>query len=728
LLTRIKISSFGRFVDTSFDLSKNTVFFGPNESGKTTIFDALALELCETSRREQKPISDIKKRYINGSENKAHIKIEPTNHPRLSPGLFFNFFAIRSSETSVRFDVEEGKDWVKKLRANLFFGGYDLTTVKNIFADLNKSRKSSSYPSRIHDIEEKIKELNKKIGAFQLSQYSSLYTDLQKVEEELRECEDKQKRIEENIKNLQKEQEKCDVDLQRLNFASWDKQYRQYETLLRQMNQFTGIDENEVQELEKAQENLFQMRENLLQRMEKLKQETENLRVLYQMMQGIDKEISHESLRITQRIRFFTILGVVFLVVGGIGLVVSVFSSAPLPFVIGSSVVMVTGLGSILLRFFFRKTEAMLHMDSRINTLYQQALQGKYIPTYPKSWESFCSTLEEAYQKAEQALREGENEWKMYEGEYQQFQRKLERFCTTNGVTNFKAAREILSKRKMIEREFNTVRDGLKNHPMLINPELSLEENHTLLIQRYGNLSSSSVSSLEEIERRKQEIKRSIEENEQKRKSLSKEKEELVQKEASLRSRLSQIEKDAQESVRFRQELSRLEEEESRLKKESAAVLLIEEILEEIDKESSQNFQSVAQEVQKEFGHIFPPFQSLTFDQLSAERMQLQDATHNLRPLNFLSKGTQDLFYLGMRLFLGREMWLVEKLGGTSGFFVFDEPFAALDDERVQIALAMLDEFQKKYDWQYIILTKDATLVDLIKKRWSDALVHTLSR
>jgi len=73
-------------------------------------------------------------------------------------------------------------------------------------------------------------------------------------------------------------------------------------------------------------------------------------------------------------------------------------------------------------------------------------------------------------------------------------------------------------------------------------------------------------------------------------------------------------------------------------------------------------------------------------------------------------------------------MWLVEKLGGTSGFFVFDEPFAALDDERVQIALAMLDEFQKKYDWQYIILTKDATLVDLIKKRWSDALVHTLSR
>jgi DNA sulfur modification protein DndD len=41
----LKLNSFGLFRNQSFELGQITIFFGKNESGKTTIFDAIVSSL-----------------------------------------------------------------------------------------------------------------------------------------------------------------------------------------------------------------------------------------------------------------------------------------------------------------------------------------------------------------------------------------------------------------------------------------------------------------------------------------------------------------------------------------------------------------------------------------------------------------------------------------------------------------------------------------------------------
>lgn len=43
MLTHIEISNFKRLEHVSFDLTQSTVLVGPNNSGKSTIFQALCL-------------------------------------------------------------------------------------------------------------------------------------------------------------------------------------------------------------------------------------------------------------------------------------------------------------------------------------------------------------------------------------------------------------------------------------------------------------------------------------------------------------------------------------------------------------------------------------------------------------------------------------------------------------------------------------------------------------
>ena len=46
MLREIFLTNFGRFRDRKFALQNATVFHGPNEAGKTTIFDAIFHALC----------------------------------------------------------------------------------------------------------------------------------------------------------------------------------------------------------------------------------------------------------------------------------------------------------------------------------------------------------------------------------------------------------------------------------------------------------------------------------------------------------------------------------------------------------------------------------------------------------------------------------------------------------------------------------------------------------
>lgn len=85
----------------------------------------------------------------------------------------------------------------------------------------------------------------------------------------------------------------------------------------------------------------------------------------------------------------------------------------------------------------------------------------------------------------------------------------------------------------------------------------------------------------------------------------------------------------------------------------------------------------------------------------------MADAGGTERPVARLSTGTRDLFMLGARLALARKARKDRDGRVPPALLVLDEPFLSFDGGRTGTALKLLAAFQKETDWQIIVLTKD---------------------
>ena len=118
MIGSLELEAFGKFAKASFDLKPVTLFYGPNEAGKSTLFDALAFAICGPNGLKEKSRS---KRYgktfsarVTGRDGKAwEGKVEATE--------FYSFYAIRSEGIDIPISGEGV--WVEKVRNSLFAGG-----------------------------------------------------------------------------------------------------------------------------------------------------------------------------------------------------------------------------------------------------------------------------------------------------------------------------------------------------------------------------------------------------------------------------------------------------------------------------------------------------------------------------------------------------------------------------------------------------------------------------
>src|SRR5580698_4819699 len=74
MLTKLEIKNFKRFEDVSIELGSPVVFIGPNNSGKTTALQALALwSMALDKWREEKAIPEVAVRVINRQDFAAAL-------------------------------------------------------------------------------------------------------------------------------------------------------------------------------------------------------------------------------------------------------------------------------------------------------------------------------------------------------------------------------------------------------------------------------------------------------------------------------------------------------------------------------------------------------------------------------------------------------------------------------------------------------------------------------
>lgn len=130
----------------------------------------------------------------------------------------------------------------------------------------------------------------------------------------------------------------------------------------------------------------------------------------------------------------------------------------------------------------------------------------------------------------------------------------------------------------------------------------------------------------------------------------------------------------------------------------------------EIETDSSRKFAGLAREVGALLAMVLPG-SDLHIGSLELEKVTLKDAGGAMRALDELSSGTRDSFMLAARLTLA-----AAARGKEPGLLLLDDPFTALDARRRAAALDLLKYFQKETGWQLIVFTKDRTLLAAVEK------------
>ncbi|MBI5744124.1 MAG: AAA family ATPase [Elusimicrobia bacterium] len=136
-------------------------------------------------------------------------------------------------------------------------------------------------------------------------------------------------------------------------------------------------------------------------------------------------------------------------------------------------------------------------------------------------------------------------------------------------------------------------------------------------------------------------------------------------------------------------------------------------IFRQLSASSALAFDALGREVSCTLAGLMPApvveFQA--FDALTAK---VGDATGGLRQVEHLSSGTRDLFMLAARLTMAKKA-RTGPGGLAHALLVLDEPFYTLDAARTRAALKLLADFHAQTKWQIIILTKDPAVAAIAK-------------
>ena len=153
---KLTLNKFGKFKNESFEISDAiTLFYGENESGKTTICDAL---MCLFSNKKT---STITNRYGEDFDIETEPKISPSI--KLDPNAYKNLYAIRQSE--IIFEMADSKknkeEWKSKIKKKLFSSDIDIGKIALEVSAECSGKADSAIPAKLKNLEsynDKVKE------------------------------------------------------------------------------------------------------------------------------------------------------------------------------------------------------------------------------------------------------------------------------------------------------------------------------------------------------------------------------------------------------------------------------------------------------------------------------------------------------------------------------------------------------------------------------------------
>jgi DNA repair exonuclease SbcCD ATPase subunit len=750
MIESLELRQYGRFHNRRFDFSPVTLFVGPNESGKSTIFDAIAEGLCVPAKT-----TNFGKRLDRRYGGERSFTLAPDGlHGALSQDALFNLLAINANEVTI--SVSERSSWMDRVKSELFSGGVDPKRVKRLLdaqADTHGNRthmKERAQRERELDaLTERRDELIAERDAVrrrqreghavdaELSQVESSISNadrrLQEIDEELAQ----QKRIYEldRLRALWRESaaaSEIEEELQNLSRIAADEgseleELTSKSQVERERSERAGIEADHAQqELTRRRSALHDAERSL----EEIESRSATAAELRERLRGLEPV---ELKRVVSWRPWMLLLSVTALLAAG----ASLLFLAGVPGIIGATAGAVLSVVFILLSRSTRQERDTQKADEAVSQVRREWQQRT--GSAPNAQDA-AALREELYgvelehdrrkshlQQRREEVREAESRYDQAQHSAnqavvaaQQAERTVTDWLRERGVQRMEEYWRLRERVAYLKRRnaevHEATKEALAELGVRTRPELQRE-----LTRR--------IADVEESITREAKSDAEVRGLEQERERLSRERSSLQQRKEGL------IHRAGDASGTFRSSMGTLPEQIAQTDRDIArvraqiaeldttrrAAAWAASMFEEVAEDSTTMLADLAEQIGLQYGSLVGADRGAELSEIDPMAGSVQDSTGTLRSVEGLSQGTRDAFVLASRLVLA------ERAQPAVGILIFDEAFGSLDRDRRRRTLALLEEFRSRTDWQLIFFTMDENLAATITERFPYAQRHDLS-
>jgi ABC-type cobalamin/Fe3+-siderophores transport system ATPase subunit len=754
VIAKLTVTRFGKFASRTFPLGSATFFTGGNETGKTTLFDALFDALCRPSGTTTHG-KRLKSRY--GDERRAEVSPADTGFSP-DPDEFINIHAIRSGDMDV--DFAQGAKWTDKIKASLFSGGVD---PKRIRVELEAEASTRGGTRQMRNRKQKTDELAKaqeekleletrraQVLAAELETIASAETldavdkaiaqDKRKVEE-LERILAQQKAIREQeegkaVLAFLAETDELASGLAELPQADKARDETDLAALEKAVQDVRGKLERAQGAQENAEKDCRDQGDKVL-RLEKAVLEQAPLATLSARLLAELNTLTH-----TRAASAAVVWNPLMLVLASVAIAAGVISGI---LVDNTTVrILLAAIGvfaGAALAVFARKTimkedTARMAAETRRIRDEWRTVAGEARALRAETTEVLAGELHRMEVERDAASARVSEE----KGELGRRERLLGELHAQIAALQAAQAQAIAALEEWLAQRGTR---SAADYRTKVRDQASREERlkqrvaqQAGLLEKWkcadaASLKSECISRIEILDRtitdsrlpdpdvklkenEKNSLRGDLESQEARRARLL---EAVSEGRGVVKGSLADI---PERIVQAERHILDCEQEIADLELVRQASARAAEMFAEIERDAGAVFFGLTRDIGALFGEILPETREIAIGDLDGGSIKVNDAGGAARPLDDLSQGTRDSFLFAARLALS------VRAAPEGGLLLLDEPFLSLDADREERALRMLGNFQEKNGRQIIIFGKEKSLTDRLRKLFPDLVVHDL--
>ncbi|MEO6095752.1 MAG: AAA family ATPase [Fibrobacteria bacterium] len=782
MIERLTLNAFGKFRKAVFELSGVTVVYGPNEAGKTTFFDGIFQALCRPSETK-KPGKILKARYGPGRSAEAKLN----NDVAITDEEFLNLYAIR--EGDLKLELDKGSEWMDKLKSKLFHGGLDPAAFVSEFEKRSSDSRAMVHTKELEKARETSaaarKELERRkqdrsdlaVKEARLAQADAALEETRRLREA---AAAEAAAFERDLSGEDRigQRRKWTAELDRLD--EWEALEAEASALSAFMEDRRGEWNRLTAATREAKSASIAEKGKRDHQADMLAREKSEARAVREALESAGPR-ALLAVRLTEAVRqspaetsghgmpAWALAVAVLLCLGGIACIFG------LP---GAGRFLGAGLGLLLALLAGvagtrAKRSANTELGARSLSAWkdQAALGGIAGVGGISTLEGFlqamektvrdrdaleakaadCARRQDAHQQVLDALEVGLRSFQDAEASGHDAEKE---WLTACGVPSFEAYLEKTARAGQVRAELvkrradlaewaeraelaespgadgGALQGSLKASLHDAPHDASQGENRSLrsaiskeLRRKLRDLDEAGVAQKGLDDAAVQRLRQGRMEAIERREELTRREGGLIAEKARLAGEIgASMGKLAPEIVEWEDKLTEAVRDVKAREMDKLAAALARDIFREIGDGADLMLQGLAADMQTMLGNILPKGRSVSMTGLEDRQIQVQDADGGLRSLDHLSTGTRHAMVLAAKLALAK------KHRAGPGVLVLDEPFLAMDGERVTRALELLRDFHDHNGWQIILLTKETDLVEKMRTLFRDLCVIDLSR